>query len=177
MSKGADARDVEWMRAVMDGHERPLLRYAARLLGDVERARDVVQDTFLQLWKMDPAPAGEHVAMWLFTVCRNRALNVIRKERRMRHLSRQQEVGRPSGQASPEAALEKREVAGQVAVALAQLPGNQQDVIRLKFQDGFSYKEIAGITGLSVSNVGFLLHKGIRTLRDQFRAAGLIGRT
>jgi RNA polymerase sigma-70 factor (ECF subfamily) len=47
-------------------------------------------------------------------------------------------------------------------------------VIRLKFQNGFSYKQIAGITGLSVSNVGFLIHTGIQALRKRFRADGLL---
>jgi RNA polymerase sigma-70 factor (ECF subfamily) len=45
------------------------------------------------------------------------------------------------------------------------LPENQREVIRLKFQSDLSYKEIAEITNLSVSNVGFLLHTGIKRLR------------
>jgi len=38
-------------------------------------------------------------------------------------------------------------------------------VLVLKFQDGLSYKQIGERTGLSVSNVGFLIHTGIKTLR------------
>ena len=53
---------------------------------------------------------------------------------------------------------------------LAGLPDNQQEVVRLKFQDGLSYKEIAGVTGLTVSNVGFLIHTAIHTLRREFAA-------
>ena len=47
---------------------------------------------------------------------------------------------------------------------------NQQEVIRLKFQDDLSYREISRITTLSVSNVGFLIHTGIKTLRQRVRA-------
>jgi RNA polymerase sigma-70 factor (ECF subfamily) len=47
------------------------------------------------------------------------------------------------------------------------LPDNQQEVIRLKVQNGLSYREISEVTGLSVSNVGFLLHKGIKTIREK----------
>ncbi len=75
---------------------------------------------------------------------------------------------------SPPAEAERREEVGQVAKALEALTANQQEVIRLKFQNGFSYKQIAGITGLSVSNVGFLIHTAIGKLRDRFRADGLI---
>ena len=76
--------------------------------------------------------------------------------------------------ASPAAAAARREQVGQVAEALEALSTNQQEVIRLKFQNDFSYKQIAGITGLSVTNVGFLIHTGIAKLRERFRAEGLL---
>jgi len=48
---------------------------------------------------------------------------------------------------------------------LEELPENQRAVIALKFQNGLSYKQISQQTGLSVSNVGFLIHTGLKTLR------------
>src|SRR5262249_10130748 len=68
---------------------------------------------------------------------------------------------------SPSDAAEQRDTASAVLRMLETLPENQQEVVRLKFQDGLSYKEIAAITGLSVSNVGFLIHTAIRTLRTR----------
>ena len=166
---------VEWLRAIMDRHEGPLLRYATRILGDVDRGRDVVQETFMRLWSKRPADwDDQHVAQWLFTVCRNRALDVCRKERRMSLLGEQPARAATDAGDSPPAAAQRREEVGQVAEALSALTANQQEVIRLKFQNGFSYKQIAGITGLSVSNVGFLIHTAIGKLRDRFRAEGLI---
>ena len=50
---------------------------------------------------------------------------------------------------------------------LAQLPANQAEVIRLKFQHQMSYREIAAVTALSETNVGYLIHVGIQTLRQQ----------
>jgi RNA polymerase sigma-70 factor (ECF subfamily) len=47
------------------------------------------------------------------------------------------------------------------------LPANQQEVIRLKFQGDLSYLEISRITSLSVSNVGFLIHTGLKTIREK----------
>ncbi len=49
---------------------------------------------------------------------------------------------------------------------LEQLPENQREVIRLKFQQELSYKEISEATGLAVGNVGFLLHTGLKRLRS-----------
>ena len=172
---GRPSVDARRMRAILREHEGPLLRYAERITGDAERARDVVQDTFLKLCQRPPDARRDHVAEWLFTVCRNGALDVSRKEQRMKPLSEQDERSRPGAGDSPQQAAEKAETISHVTAALADLPANQQEVLRLKFQNDFSYKQIAGITGLSVSNVGFLIHTGIKKLRNQFQALGLLG--
>ena len=77
----------------------------------------------------------------------------------------------PDREADPGAALERQEAVGRATAVLNALPENQREVIRLKVQHGLSYREISTVTGLSVSNVGFLLHKGITTLRVRLRAA------
>jgi len=46
------------------------------------------------------------------------------------------------------------------------LPANQQEVLRLKFQGDLSYQEISRITDLSMGNVGFLIHTGLKTIRQ-----------
>jgi len=165
---------ARWMRAVMDRHEGPLLRYAARILGDLERGRDVVQDAFLKLWKSDHFGIDDNVAQWLFAVCRNRAVDVLRKEKPMTGLSDEIKKTHAVAGSGPQAIAEKLEAAGQVKVAVAQLPENQQEVLRLKFQNGFTYKQIARITGLSVSGVGFHIHTAMQTLRRKFKVAGLV---
>jgi RNA polymerase sigma factor (sigma-70 family) len=160
-----DAEHGAWVRAAVDRYEGPLTLYAARLLGDADAARDVVQDTFLRLCAHDRAAVAPRLAEWLFTVCRNRALDVLRKERRMSHLS-QEHVGRCLSTApGPPETAERRELAARVLDLLENLPDGQREVIRLKFQNGFSYQEISRISGYSVSNVGYLIHHGMKTLR------------
>ena len=66
----------------------------------------------------------------------------------------------------PSRAMEDRERHAEVMGLLEKLPENQREVIRLKFQGDLSYKEISDVTGLSVSNVGFLIHTGIKRLRS-----------
>ncbi len=70
----------------MERFERPLVAYAARITGDVESGRDVVQDAFLRLCHEGPG-VRDHLAQWLYTVCRNRALDIRRKEHRMTPLT------------------------------------------------------------------------------------------
>ena len=67
----------------------------------------------------------------------------------------------------PPDVAERRELAARVFDLLDALPTNQREVIRLKFQNGFSYQEISRISGHSVSNVGYLIHAGMKTLRGR----------
>ena len=67
----------------------------------------------------------------------------------------------------PPAALERKESESRVLGLLGTLPANQQEVIRLKFQHGLSYREISRVTKLTQSNVGFLIHTGLKALRQQ----------
>ena len=147
-----------------------MLRYATRITGDLERARDVVQDTFLRLCREHPEKLNSHLTEWLFTVCRNRALDVVRKESRTRSLTEFDLSSRESVDPSPALAAERHETTADILRAIDELPANQQEVIRLKFQNDLSYREISRITTLSVSNVGFLIHTGIKTLRQRVRA-------
>lgn len=154
-----------WIQRALDDHQQGLTRFATGLLrGDVERARDVVQEAFLKLWQADRAAIDDHLAAWLYTVCRNRAHDIARKESRMNLVP----DPRPDGVAeSPLEHLSRQQRAGQAVQALAHLPARQQELVRLKFQGGLSYREIAEVTGLSVSNVGYLLHTAIKAVRRE----------
>lgn len=72
---------------------------------------------------------------------------------------------RPGTGPSPAHEAERRDTHHCVMEALATLPRNQQEVVRLKFQNGLSYEEISRITQLTVTNVGFLIHTAIKNLR------------
>ena len=151
----------------------PLVRYAARLLGDADRARDVVQDTFVKLMAQEPATVDGHAVEWLFTVCRNRAMDVLRKEQRVKRFDPGEAERVTAAEPRPGRALEHAETHAAVLRLIDRLPPNQQEVVRLKFQNGFSYKEISRITELSVGNVGFLIHVAVTRLRREFAAQRL----
>ncbi len=160
-----DPQFATWIHSVLQDHEATLLRYAARLTGDADRARDVVQETFLRLCRENPDDLDGHLAPWLFRVCRQRALDVRRKENRMAILSEQKSAQSASPEAGPAETVARQETHGAVAETLNDLPPNQQEVVRLKFQHGMTYRQISEVTELSVSNVGYLLHTALKTLR------------
>jgi RNA polymerase sigma factor (sigma-70 family) len=163
----ADAADDDWVSPLVARYEGPLILYAERLLGEPPRARDVVQETFLRLCRTPRGDVAGHEAAWLYTVCRRAALDVKRKERRMTLMTDQTADTFPSPSPDPASAIERSESTAEVMRMLDRLPENQKEAITLKFGHGLSYKEIAEITGHTVSNVGFLIHTGLKTVRQR----------
>jgi RNA polymerase sigma-70 factor (ECF subfamily) len=156
----------QFIQAALLEFERPLVGYAYGFLRDWDRARDVVQDTFIRLCQQDQAKVRDALKTWLYTVCRNRALDVLRKEARMVEMDEQKLLHVPSEKPSPAQAFDSQEVRQKLDEALERLTPHQREVIVLKFQQGLSYEEISRVTGLSSGNVGFLLHHGLKRLRE-----------
>ena len=159
-----DEREELVHRALIE-FESALIGYAASIVKDEGRAKDVVQDTFIKLYEQDPEKVKESLKAWLFTVCRNRCFDVIRKEKRMINVEDDQLTVIRDVADDPSRAAERADEHSNVIKFLDRLPQNQREVIRLKFEGDMSYKEISQITQLSVSNVGFLIHAGIKRLR------------
>ena len=156
------------VRSAVGRYERPLLAYALRIVGgrDVERARDCVQETFAKLCNEPPANVNGHLAAWLYTVCRNAALDARRKARREMALAEtvdDETIASPAR--PPDEVAAARDAGAHVLRMLARLPESQQEAIRLKFQHQMSYRQISQITGHSEGNVGFLIHTGLKTIR------------
>ena len=160
----------DWLRAALAEHEAGLTRYAASLLGDSERARDVVQDTFLRLCRQPRHKVQHGLTTWLFTTCRRRALDVLKKESRMQPLTDHHTRDAPTSAPAPPDTLAQRETHRRLLRQLANLPDKQREVIRLKFQANLSYQQISEITGLKSGHVGYLIHHGLKRLREQLGA-------
>jgi RNA polymerase sigma factor (sigma-70 family) len=158
----------DWIGEAVGNFSQALTLYAAQLIGDVDRARDVVQETFIKLCAQPREAVAHKLKAWLYTVCRNGALDVMRKEKRMSPIEDYPEP------AAPEATtIEERDDAAGLLGALERLPANQREVIRLKFLHGHSYREISSLTSLTEGNIGFLIHTGLKTLRQRLTALDL----
>jgi RNA polymerase sigma factor (sigma-70 family) len=166
MRTGRTAK-TETFEEIVHRFEIPLLQYARRITGDVEQARDVVQETFVK-FQRNGAQLEEQPATWLFTVCRNAALNVCRKERRMLYVDEQMIEARESEEPMPFDHIEQKEASGFLLRIVGSLPPRQQEVIQLKFQHDLSYQQIAKIMQTSANNVGVLLHTALKTLRQRY---------
>jgi len=159
-----------WVLEAVDRFEQPLTRYARRLLGDVDLAADAVQHAFVMLCGESRARVEAHVAPWLFRVCRNRALDHLRRAGRERSLDDDVtgETATPAAadrSPDPAAAAEAHDLAARLRILLKDLPTAQRETIDL-WCEGFSYREIAGISGRTEGHVRVLAHRGLSALRS-----------
>lgn len=158
-------------------YHRPLVAYALAKTGNQQRAQDAAQDTLLRLCQQPTDKLQRDIlprlAPWLFTVCRNAVIDLHRKESRMtatdtHALDNSTAAGGPFR--GPAQAAEDHDQQDHLLSLVASLPGNQREVVQLRFQGGLAYREIAEVTGHSVSHVGVLLHEAIKHLRQQLTA-------
>lgn len=166
-----------WLTELFAHLREPLWFYVRRRVGgDGESASDIVQEAFLKLCQ-EPWPDIEpYATAWLYRTCRNRAIDACRREGCMSiaHKSRDgtADVTTLADQllVPPGDALESQERLAAVERELAKLSEQQQEILRLRLQCGLSYKQIAEVMALSVTNVGYHLHQAIVTLRERLGA-------
>ena len=158
--------------ALVSEYERPLLRYAGRILRDQHAAQDIVQDTFIRLFKRwgeawEPSPK---LASWLYRVAHNCAVDYVRRESRKRMLHQRDALEKPES-APPErgASFEMSEAAELATHALRALSLREQQLVVLKVYEEKSYKEISDITGLTTANVGYILHHAMKKMASMVR--------
>jgi RNA polymerase sigma-70 factor (ECF subfamily) len=168
---------ARWIREALDRFERPLVRYAARFTGDLELARDVVQDAFVKLCREDPAKLNGRLAPWLYTVCRNRALDVRKKEGRMQALKQYEAEARPDAAPGPGRRAIAREEHALVLEAVAALPANQQEAFRLKFEHGLTYRDISRVMNMPLSTVNYTIAQALTAVRARLRTTLDLPRT
>ena len=157
-------------------YHRPLVSYARSLTGDLERARDAAQDALLRLCQQPAEDYDQKIShrlgAWLFTVCRNRVIDLHRKEHRMTATDNQsldsfvqQRSTSGSTSGGPADHAEAHDQQDHLLRLVDALPPNQREVVQLRFRGELAYREIAEVTGHSVSHVGVLLHSAMKHLR------------
>ena len=149
-----------------------------RLMGDHAEAEDLALETFMKMYRTNPAPdANFNVGGWLYRVATHLGLNAIRDwKRRQRY---EGEAGRvewleeqTNGPAELFAAEEQRQLVRKV---LGEMPSRQAQLLVLRYA-GKPYKEIAAALGVAATSVGPLLVRAEQEFEKRFRAAERGGR-
>ena len=160
--------------------ESPLLAYALRLVGERSAAEDVVQEAFMKLH----AQFGEvrEPQRWLYRTVHNLALNHRRATGKTVSLTVSVEDA-PDGtntadttdpQPLPDEQIARIEGIGLVRLSLETLDDRSRELIRLKFNEDLSYKEISERTGLKPGHIGYLLHHALKVIADELAKSGVV---
>ncbi len=170
-SAGAES-DSQEFESLFREYWAYVYRILQRLVGDPAEAEDLALETFLRLYQRRPHKEdGFQMGGWLYRVATNLGLRSIRSfKRRERY---EIEAGRFALEESPEtrpvelhAQAEEQDLARQ---ALAKMNERQSQLLMLRYS-GRSYKEIAGILGLSSTSIGPLLARAEREFEECYRA-------
>jgi len=149
-----------------------LVRYAARQLGDVELARDIVQEAFIQVWERRRRwrPRGSARA-YLYRIVRHLVIDEKRKQgvrRRWAESQHRRDAPRP---ATPAEEFDAKLLADAFEAAVASLPQRRREVFELVFQRGLSHAEAASVLDISVQTVANQMSAALRSVRQAVSAS------
>jgi RNA polymerase sigma-70 factor (ECF subfamily) len=158
--------------------ESPLLGYALRYTGEFALAEDVVQEAFMKLHAQ--FESVEKPRQWLYRTVHNLALNHRRASGKTISLDHSSENENTTAADAadpallPDEQIIRLEGIGLVRLSLATLDDRSREIIRLKFNDELSYKDIAARTGLTTGNIGFILHHALKTIAAELAKTGVV---
>ena len=173
-AKPAPVQSVEELFAAL---ESPLFAYAMRLAGSRGVAEEIVQEAFMKLHAQfesvrEPRP-------WIYRTVHNLALNARRAGDKIVSLhptdaeeSAPHDVSDP--QPLPDEQIARCEGIGLVRLSLDALDARSRELIRLKFHEDLSYKEISERTGLKIGHVGYLLHHAVKAIGEELAKNGFV---
>ena len=151
----------EYNRAVEEFADS-VYRFIRGNLKDDDRANDIVQDAYEKLWRHVAEIDYSVAKSWLFSTAYHNMIDVIRREKRMTNLevSHENEIPYESDYSDLNEILHE---------ALERLPEQQKSAVLLRDYEGYSYKEIGDITGLSEAQVKINIYRGRLSLKNYIR--------
>jgi len=173
----AEPSECDTIEELFAALESPLLGYAMRLTGELSLAEDLVQEAFMRLHaQFDEVRDPKR---WLYRTVRNLALNQLRSVSKIVQLRSATEEGASVGESAdprplPDEQIVRLEGIGLVRLSLETLDDRSRELVRLKFTEELSYKEIGARTGLSVGNVGFSLHHALKAIAEELAKNGVV---
>ncbi|MDR0869311.1 MAG: RNA polymerase sigma factor [Planctomycetaceae bacterium] len=140
-------------------------RYAARLLGNYDTALDITQEVFVRLQTVQQGGTSlRSEKAFVYQIARNLVIDHFRKKK-MSDLP--DGIPADATRFSPPLLAEQKETAQMIQDKMNALPPRQREVLRLKFQEGLKYAEIAEVIGEPVTTVAWLLHEAVAALRKE----------
>lgn len=167
------AGDPLALKALVDNYFPVLCRYAQKMLPDGSLAKDIVQETFIKLWKYEGSfstLAG--LKGFLFTATRNGCLNLIRGREREEIRHSKLAADSPVTTDTLLNEILQAESVALIYQAVRRLPEKMREVLFLSFREGLTTAEIAAKLNTTEKNVRKRKYKALISLRKQFQHPG-----
>ena len=162
-----------------------MYRFAHRLCGEPEAAKDLVQETFLNAYRgFDKFRGDAQISTWLYTIASRACLRMRRRRKGApeRELSLEEFIPASDGEfrlqipidgLSPEAALQNKQLREALDAAINRLPNKYKMVLVLRDMEGLNAKDVGAIMGLNERAVKSRLHRARLFVRRELSAKGL----
>lgn len=166
MRRVADG-DHAAFRVLVEVHQRALSAYARRMLADRDLADDIVQETFLRLWRRAGSfdSRAARLTTWLHNIAHNLCIDSFRRGARITFGDNDDHE--PATTQGPEASREAAQRSAKVRRALAGLPERQRSALLLCHYQGLSNRDAAAILQVSVEALESLLARARRKLKQE----------
>ncbi len=146
-----------------------LFRFAFRLLGSSEEAKDVVQEVFIKVWNgRDQMASIDNMEAWCMRITRNLSLDKIRARQRKATDPIEESFDIQNDSRTPYEATENSENMQRISELIASLPEKQRQVMHLRDIEGYSYNEICEILELDMNQVKVNLFRARNAVREKF---------
>ena len=162
--KGGDQLALKTLYGLYSGK---LYHYSLKICKSPALAEDVVQDVFIKIWEKRASLNADHAFQsFLFTITRNRLLDLIKRAARESEIFSEIARHMPSGQRQVEQKLAYQECNTLVQQAINKLPNQRQLIFRLSREEGLTYAEIAQRLGITKGTVNIQIVKALKSIRD-----------
>lgn len=177
----AKAGDQNAFRTLVETHQAMVYNLAYRMVNNPEDAADLTQEVFLSVWRNLRSFQGKSaLSTWLYRLTANAAIDFLRRERRHPTVPltgespdrEERELDIPDESASPQRALERKELQEAIEQGLATLSPDHRQILLLREMEGLSYQEIAQTLGLEEGTVKSRIARARLALRDFLRKTG-----
>ena len=156
----------EAIKVLYDRHKEDLFTLARSLLGDASAAEDVVHDVFVSFVEsLEKYRVNGNLRGYLVTCVANRARDRLRTAARRARKPVDLE-GRGRAGPTPDVEVMRQEETQRLRLALVELPYEQREVVLLHLRGGLTFKEVAGLQGVSLSTAQGRYRYGLQKLRS-----------
>ena len=147
---------------------KPILSYIYRKTSDQATSEDLASDVFRKAFEAIDSYKWQGIsfASWLYRIARNRVIDFYRSDKSSKNVKIDDSLEEPKDLNTPEVQAIEFEFGEKIRLILKELPGRERKIIYMKFFEGYTNRTISKVTGISETNVGTILYRSLRKLRD-----------